>query len=95
MVGGQAPLTLSPALVAAKRRATQTRAALDEVGLDSFETLTSWYTAGPDELRRFVGEGPLLTDDRPLVEYHRSLPAGEPMVDLTGVRGDVAGVVRP
>ena len=95
MVGSVRPLTLSPALVDAKRARPETRAALDEVGLDSFATLTSWYTAGPAELRRFVGSGPLLTDDRPLVEYHRSLPADRRPADLRGVRGDVAALVRP
>ncbi len=95
MVGSVTPLTLSPALVEAKRTRTETRLALDEIGLDSFATLLSWYTAGPDELRRFVGDGPLLTDDRPLVEYHRSLPADDRLVNLEGVRGDVTALVRP
>ncbi len=95
MVGSVTPLTISPALVDAKRARPETRLALDEVGLDSFETLTSWYVAGPDELRAFVGAGPLLTDDRPMVEYHRSLPAGDPPVDLAGVRGDVRAIIRP
>jgi spermidine synthase len=95
MVGSVTPLTLSPALVDAKRLRHETRLALDEVGLDSFETLASWYVAGPDELRAFVGAGPLLTDDRPMVEYHRSLPAGDPPVNLSGVRGDVRAIIRP
>jgi spermidine synthase len=94
MVGAKRPLRLARAAFDAKRDRAVTRAALDEVGLDSFETLTSWYVAGPDELRRFVGAGPLLSDDRPLVEYHRSLPAGEPMVDLRGLRGDVAEILE-
>jgi hypothetical protein len=46
------------------------------------------YLAGPDELRSFVGEGPILTDDRPLVEYFVSLPRDR-NVDLSGLRGDV------
>jgi spermidine synthase len=95
MVGSLQPLVLRPALVEAKRARPETRTAFDEVGLDSFSTLTSWYVAGPDELRRFVGDGPLLTDDRPLVEYHRSLPSNDPPVDLKGVRGDVAALIRP
>jgi spermidine synthase len=94
MVGAKRPLRLARAAFDAKRGRAETRSALDEVGLDRFETLTSWYVAGPDELRRFVGEGPLLTDDRPLVEYHRSLPADEPMVDLRDVRGDVADILE-
>ena len=94
MVGSRAPLTLSPTLFEAKRAHPDTRAALDEVGLDRFETLTSWYVAGPDALRRFVGTGPVLTDDRPLVEYHRSLPADDRAVDLSGLRSDVTALVR-
>jgi spermidine synthase len=94
MVGSRAPLTLSPALLDAKRARPETRAALDEVGLDRFETLASWYVAGPDALRRFVGDGPVLSDDRPLVEYHRSLPADDRAVDLSGLRGDVTALVR-
>jgi spermidine synthase len=92
-VGSKRPLRISAAAFAAKRARAETRAALDEVGLDSFETLASWYRAGPDELRRFVGEGPLLTDDRPLVEYYRSLPAGEPAVRLDGLHGDITEIV--
>ena len=95
MVGAKQPLRLARASFEAKRRNGLTRAALDEVGLDSFETLASWYVAGPDELRRLVGSGMLLTDDRPLVEYHRSLPDGEAMIDLSGVRGDVADILVP
>lgn len=95
MVGSVSPLTLSPALVDGKRARPETRLALDEVGLDSFDTLTSWYVAGPDELRRFVGEGPVLTDDRPMVEYHRSLPADDPPVNLASLRGDVRTILRP
>ena len=94
LVGSKRPLRISPEAFAAKRARAETRAALDEIGLDSFETLASWYRAGPDELRRFVGEGPLLTDDRPMVEYYRSLPAGDAAVRLDGFRGDVTEIVN-
>jgi hypothetical protein len=50
------------------------------------------YRAGPDELRAFVGPGPLLTDDRPLVEYFLSLPRDRE-VDLSTLRGDVRRLV--
>jgi hypothetical protein len=33
------------------------------------------YAAGPEELAQFVGVGPVLTDDRPVVEYFLSLPS--------------------
>jgi len=93
MVGTLTPLRIGPATLAEKLERRETRAALDEIGLGGFETLKSWFTAGPAELRQFVGTGTVLTDDRPLVEYHRSLPANDPLVDLTGVRSDVAAIV--
>jgi hypothetical protein len=40
-------------------------------------------------MRRFVGPGPLLTDDRPLLEFHRSLPGRDRPVDVSGLRGDI------
>jgi spermidine synthase len=89
MVGSLEPLRLDPDLLARKRAAARTAAALDEIGLQSFATLKSWYTAGPDDMRRFVGPGEVLTDDRPLLEYHRSLPGDSAALDLTALRGAV------
>lgn len=89
MAGSIAPLQLHEATLAAKRADPRTAAALDAVGLTSFETLKSWYLAGPDEMRRFVGSGPLLTDDRPLLEYHRSLPPDTESLDLSALRNNV------
>ena len=44
---------------------------------------------------QFVGDGPILTDDKPLVEYFLSLPRDRD-VNLSGVRGDVTRyVVQP
>lgn len=94
MVGSTKPLQISEATFARKRSQPQTAAALDEVGLTSFEILTGWYTAGPDAMRRFVGAGPLLTDDRPLVEYHRSLPAEGDPLDTSSLRGDIREILR-
>jgi hypothetical protein len=90
MVGSIDPLRLSRTSFDAKRTDARTRAALDEVGLDSFDALRAWFTGGPVEMKRFVGEGPLLTDDRPLIEYHRSLPADDRPLDLSSLRGSVA-----
>jgi hypothetical protein len=46
---------------------------LEAVGITDFGTLLARYTAGPDTMRAFVGDGPLLTDDRPRLEYSRYL----------------------
>ncbi len=61
---------------------------LAELGVTNFEKLRALYRAGPDELRRYVGTGPVLTDDRPLVEYFLSLPRDR-QVDLSSLTGDV------
>ena len=49
------------------------RDAMQSVGISDFDTLLAKYTAGPDAMRAFVGDGPLLTDDRPRLEYSRYL----------------------
>jgi spermidine synthase len=95
MAGSLRPLRLSRSNFEARRAHAETRAALDEVGLTSFESLLGWYTGGPREMKVFVGEGPVLTDDRPLLEYFRSLPRRQPAADLTSLRGDVSALVVP
>ena len=88
LVGSRRPLTISRTAFAAKRADPATRAALDAIGLDTFESLLSWYVAGPRALRAFVGDGELLTDDHPRLEYHRSLPAGTDNIDLSALSAD-------
>jgi spermidine synthase len=88
LVGTVEPLSLDAGKFQTTLLHDGTRNALERIGLSSFEALLARYTAGPDELRAFVGPGLILTDDRPLVEYHRSLPANEPEIDLSGLRGD-------
>lgn len=96
MVGTRRPLALDPGALDRLRETPQTRAALNEVGLTGWQELRSWYTAGPDEMRAFVGPGPILTDDRPMVEYHHWLPRPEdqPPLDLSPLKGDVMRHVR-
>jgi len=91
MVGTLKPLAIDPSALARMRQHPETREALDAVGLTQFEVLRSWFSAGPDEMRAFVGDGPVLTDDRPLVEYHHWLPRPEeqPPLDVSSLKGDV------
>ena len=91
MVGTRRPLTIDRGALDRLRENPVTRDALNAVGLNSWEVLRSWYTAGPAEMRTFVGDGPILTDDRPLVEYHHWLPRPEeqPPLDLSPLKGDV------
>jgi hypothetical protein len=95
MVGTLGPLAIDPAALDRLRADPVTREALDAVGLKSFDALRGWFTAGPDEMRAFVGDGPVLTDDRPLVEYHHWLPSpdAQPPLNLSLLKGDVSRVI--
>lgn len=87
MLGSTSPLRFSREAFDRHLADPDIRYALARVRLDSFEALRARFTAGPDEMRRFVGDGPVLTDDRPILEYHRSLASSGPPVDVSELRG--------
>ena len=61
MLGSMKPFTISQSAYEARR-----------VGFDQFKwdlpTLKRIYSAGPDEIRAFLGDGPILTDDKPVIK---------------------------
>jgi spermidine synthase len=85
LVGTKRPLVISRAAFERQQRVPSTRDALDAVGLRSFADLTARFVAGPAALRAFVGEGDMLSDDRPRIEFHRSLPRDESPLDLSSL----------
>lgn len=89
MVGSRRPLRIDTAVFAARLDDGATRDALSDVGLISVDALLAAYTAGPEEMRAFVGAGPILTDDRPLLEYFGTLPRDDRQVEFRTLRGDV------
>ncbi|HYN09542.1 MAG TPA: fused MFS/spermidine synthase [Vicinamibacterales bacterium] len=88
LVGTTEPLQLDARAFEEKLSRPATRSALSLIDITSFESLLGQYTAGPEQLRAFLGPGLILTDDRPLVEYHRSLPPNEPPIDTGSLRDD-------
>jgi spermidine synthase len=60
-----------------------------------FNTLAGMYLAGPPEVQHWVGDGPILTDDRPIIEYFLSLPADEGPADLNSLPRRPDQIVRP
>ena len=89
MVGSSRPLVLDEHAFERKLERPSVRTALRDVGLGTFSELLARYTAGPAELRAFVGDGTILTDDRPLTEYFLSLPQHDAAVDVSRLQGDV------
>ncbi|BCS34444.1 hypothetical protein TBR22_A36710 [Luteitalea sp. TBR-22] len=88
MAGSRRPLTVSRAAFARKLADPRTAAALSAVGLGTYDALLGQFSGNADAMRAFVGKGPILTDDRPRIEYHRSLRDRETMVDLSRFRGE-------
>jgi spermidine synthase len=87
LVGTKHRLRLDPGDFALKLEMPGFPEALQSIGINRFDDLVGLFRAGPDDLRRWVGDGPILTDDRPILEYFLSQPR-EPL-DLKALRGDV------
>ncbi len=95
MVGSKRAFTLSHAAHQAKLADPGTRSALERFTVARFDRLVGQYIAGPQELRKLAGEGPILTDDQPRVEYFLSLPPDDKAMDLSGLKGHPDEIVRP
>ena len=75
MLGSVEPLRLRREDLEWKLQVPRRREMIATLGVHNFEELLRLYVTGPDELRQFVGDGPILTDDKPLVEYFLSCRA--------------------
>jgi len=95
MIGRKRPLTISRSAFERRLAEPTIRDGLRSVGVPDFDALLGRYWAGPDEMHRFVGDGPVLSDDRPMLEYFLSLPRDEPPPDVSGVRSDPRRYVVP
>jgi hypothetical protein len=88
MLGSMKPFTLSQSAYEARR-----------AGFDLFNwdlpTLKRIYVAGPDDIRAFVGEGPVLTDDKPAIEYFLTLPKNDPPGRYDGPKGVFEAILTP
>lgn len=88
MLGSMKPFTLSQSTYEARR-----------AGFELFNwdlaTLKRIYIAGPDDVRAFVGEGPILTDDKPVIEYFLSLPKNDAPGGYTGPSGVFEKILTP
>lgn len=89
MLGTKQPLSIDVAAFERKLADPATRTVLDEFNLGSVDQLLGQFVAGPETLRALVGDGPVTTDDRPLVEYFLSRPTREGPMDLSAVQDDV------
>jgi spermidine synthase len=86
LIGSIRPLQIDEKELSERFAVATLQPSLAAAGFHDARSLLGHYVAGPDDLRRFLGDGPILTDDRPLLEYYLSLPRDERPLDLTGLR---------
>jgi len=93
-IGSNEPLTLRESDFALKVAYPQVQVAMEESGLGTFQLLVNQYFTHRPHIERYLGEGPLLRDDKPVTEYFLSLPKNSPVVDLTPYAGKPEDIVR-
>jgi hypothetical protein len=87
MLGSTRPFTLSQSAYEARRAGFMFNWDL--------ATLKRIYSAGPDDIRAFLAEGPVLTDDKPVIEYFLSLPKNDAPGGYTGPAGVFEKILIP
>ncbi|MCC7367326.1 MAG: fused MFS/spermidine synthase [Chloroflexi bacterium] len=74
VIGSREPIQLDMAETAKRFESPRAREALRQAGFGGVEEVPEAFVATRDEIAEFVGPGPILSDDRPFIEYYRSLP---------------------
>jgi spermidine synthase len=88
MLGSMKPFTLSQSAYEARRSRF-------ELFNWDLPTLKRIYVAGEDDVRAFIGDGPILTDDKPVIEYFLSLPKNDEPGRYTGPKGVFEKILTP
>lgn len=83
IIGSEHPLQIRESDFALKVAYPTVQKALEESGLGTFELLARQYFTNRTLIERYLGEGPMLRDDRPVTEYFLSMPTDSKPVDLT------------
>lgn len=93
VIGSNEPLQIRESDFALKAAYPQVKKALEESGLGTFDSLTRQYFTSRAQLEKYLGEGPMLRDDRPVTEYFLSMPTDSKPVDLTPYAGTPGEIV--
>ncbi|MCS6802029.1 MAG: fused MFS/spermidine synthase [Chloroflexota bacterium] len=82
LVGAKGPLRLDYDAIEAKFQHPRLRAVLDDLGIRGVNDLMREFVARPEEVRAFLGPGPVISDRYPVIEYINSIPSGTLGADL-------------
>ena len=91
MVGSVKPLVFSRSAYDHRYADPQFRELFDW----NFDTIAKTYLAGPKTVADWLGPGPIMTDDKPTIEYFLSFPQNERPSDLSKIIRRPEEVVRP
>jgi hypothetical protein len=72
LIGSPTPLTLSRSELESRLADPVARPSLAEVGLNHAQDVLAQFRGSAAELAAYAGDGPILTDDHPLLEYFQS-----------------------
>jgi hypothetical protein len=88
LVGSNEPLKISESDYTERLAKPGTGIALAQAGMGDVDQLRAMYTAGHEELTAYSGDGALLTDDRPRLEFWKSAGAGrDSPLDVSDLQG--------
>jgi spermidine synthase len=87
LIGSPSPLRISRQELEARLADPAARASLADVGFNHAQDVLAQFRGNAEELRAYAAEGPVLTDDHPILEYFQSqdIPADPP--DLSHFQG--------
>ena len=77
LIGSNEPIDVDLAAISAEWAERDLRHILEGSGFNTPETFTGLFAMNDAELRAWAGDGPIMTDDQPYVEYYLSLPGRE------------------
>ena len=91
MLGSKQPFAFSRSAYEHRRTNPQFRRLFDW----SYDQLLEMYAAGPPDVARAIGSEPILTDDKPVIEYFLSIPKDERALDVSRLPRRLTDIVRP
>jgi spermidine synthase len=82
LVGAKGPLRIDYEAVEAKFQHPRLRAVLEDLGIRGVNDVMREFVGRPEEVRAYLGPGPVVSDRYPIIEYINSIPSGTLGADL-------------
>jgi spermidine synthase len=87
LIGSPSPLAVSGSDLDSRLADSAARASLAEVGFNHPQDVYAQFRGTPEELAAYAGQGPILTDDHPILEYFQSQDISPDPPDLSQFDG--------